>query len=386
MKAVVLGGAGVIGSYAVKCLTESSTFSEVLIADASESRGKSFADKYEKVSFVKIDATNEENLNQMIKDADVAVNCVGPFYKFAPKILNSAISQGVDYVDVCDDYDTTQDLLDEYHKKAQDAGVTCIVGLGASPGLTNVVAAYASSKLTKVDDITVCVTRGIDEEAGGAIPYHMLHCWLGEIPVFKNGSFTKGRGLVDGKEMVTFPKPFGQTNVYYFGHPETVTLPRYIKGVQNVSCKGTFFPQIFRKTLLQLDDLGLISDEKIDMNGIEFSPIDFLASAIPLMIMKLSTQIEDIPIGGSVLVKVVGEKDGIPKSYTYGGIARMREGTATPAAVGAEMIIKGEIKSPGVHAPEGCVPPAKFLNNLIDREGFGDTFITVQDKITGPIE
>jgi saccharopine dehydrogenase-like NADP-dependent oxidoreductase len=46
MKAVVLGGAGVIGSYAVKCLAESSTFTEVLIADASESRGKSFADKY----------------------------------------------------------------------------------------------------------------------------------------------------------------------------------------------------------------------------------------------------------------------------------------------------------------------------------------------------
>jgi len=38
-----------------------------------------------------------------------------------------------------------------------------------------------------------------------------------------------------------------------------------------------------------------------------------------------------------------------------------------------------------VYAPEGCVPPKKFLNSLIGREGFGDVFIIVQEKLTGEI-
>ncbi len=40
MKAIVLGGAGVEGSYAVECLSKMETFTEVLIADVAETRAK----------------------------------------------------------------------------------------------------------------------------------------------------------------------------------------------------------------------------------------------------------------------------------------------------------------------------------------------------------
>jgi len=282
MKAVVLGGAGVMGSYAVKVLSRGKIFSEVLIADINEEAGKRMSNEMDGVDFVKMDAGDVESIRKAIKDADVAVNCVGPFYKFGPLLLREAIKNGINYVDICDDYDATEEMLD-MSREVEREEITCIVGLGASPGITNVAASYASAELSTVKSIGVYVTRSIKEEAGGAIPYHMLHCWLGEIPVYINGERKKARGLVDGEEWVNFPPPFGTAPVYYFGHPETITLPRYIEGVKNAYCKGTFFPSSFRDMLLNLQALGLLSSEKIKVRGNEISPLDFLASYIGKM-------------------------------------------------------------------------------------------------------
>ena len=375
MKAIVLGGAGVMGSYAVGVLSKGKIFSEVKMADINEEVGKDMERKMDGVEFLGVDATSREDLSRVMKDADVVVNCVGPFYKFAPGIVETAINNGVDYVDICDDYDVTQKLLDEMDGKAKKEGVTCIVGLGASPGITNVIAAHASSMLSSVNEITVYVTRGIKEEAGGAIPYHMLHCWLGEIPVYTGGEYRRAKGLVEGKEWVKFPQPFGEASVYYFGHPETVTLPRYIRGVRNVSCKGTFFPQEFREILLQLQSTGLLSPEPINVKGMNISPLDFLASYITSTVKKMSN-LPDIPEGGAVMVRVNGEKDGEEMEYIFSGVSRMREATATPVAVGAEMMAKGEIKMHGVNAPEACVPPRDFLNRLIKENIFSRVWMT----------
>ena len=383
MKAVVLGGAGVVGSYAVDFLSKMDTFSKVYIADINESRAKKISNTSEKIEFIYTDVTDEKSINKSLEDADIAVNCVGPFYKFAPKILKTVIKKGIDYVDVCDDYDITESLIDDYHKQAVDAGVTCIIGLGASPGLTNIIAAFGASQLTKVDSIKIFVTRSIEEEAGGAIPYHMLHCWLGSIPIYKDGRFQKAKGLVDGEEYASFPKPFGQVPVYYFGHPETVTLPRYIKGVKNVCCKGTFFPSQFRDALIQLESLGLLSEEPINVYGQKIKPIDFTVQYVDVLRKKVIQSGVKIPPGGAVMVEVSGEEDSQPKTIRYAGTSHMRQGTATPAAVGARMITEGDIKSPGVQAPEACIPPEEFIMNFLELEGFGDVWFTLTQKMTG---
>jgi len=385
MKAVVLGGAGVIGSHVVTCLSKTDVFTSVVIGDLNEQRAREIGKKQERIDFISVDATDRTSLTRALQDADVVVNCVGPCYKFAPLILETAIEQGVDYVDVCDDYDTTQTLLDDYHQAARERDVTCIVGLGASPGLTNVIASYAATQLTSVNKVTVYVTRGIAEKAGAAIPYHMLHCWLGPVPVYRHGAFQTARGLVDGEEYVTFPEPFGQAPVYYFGHPETVTIPRYLKDVDNVCCKGTFFPAQFRQALLQAEGLGLLSPTPIDVKGKEVAPLDFTAAYVSSLGKSMVSRGDSIPSGGAVMVTVAGEKNGQPKIYRFAGTSHMREGTATPAALGATMVATGDIVSPGVHAPEGCVPPRKFINALLEEKLFGDVWLTVTEKISGPL-
>ncbi len=358
MKVVVLGGAGVMGSYAAIHLVNSGIFSNVIIADLNEEKGKELAKQYG-MDFVKIDATSEESVREAIKGASIAINAVGPFYKFALPILKTVIKEGINYVDICDDYDVTQKLL-ELDEMAKGNGTAAIIGLGASPGITNVAAAYGASMLDEVKSIKIYVTRSIKEEAGGAIPYHMLHAWLGNVPAYLNGKYEIKKGLRDGKEHIKFPEPFGELDVYYFGHPETITLPRYIN-VRNVECKGNFTPPIFRNFLISLDELGFISDEKL---SIGISPIDFLAAFIQSKVKSMSGM-EDVPEGGAVMVAVNGKKDGKDASYAFSGIARMREATATPAAIAAIMMAKGEISFSGVRAPEVSLPHKKFINEMI---------------------
>ena len=385
MKAVVFGGAGVIGSCSVDYLSKLDNFSEVVIADINEKKAKDLIRNNEKLDFIKIDAKDDKSLSKSLIDADVAINCIGPFYKFAPFIIKAAIDKGVNYVDVCDDYDTTELLLDKFNKQAIDADISCIVGLGASPGLTNIIAAYGSQQFTNVEEIKIFVTRGIDEKAGAAIPYHMLHCWIGKIPIYVNGHFEKARGLIDGKEYVNFPKPFGQIPVYYFGHPETVTLPRYIKGVKNVCCKGSFFPSEFRDALINLESLGLISDNDINVQNNKIKIIDFTAAYIDILRRKISENSNNIPSGGSVMVEISGLDDNEHKSMKYSGTAHMQQGTGTPAAIGAKMIADGDISLKGVHAPEGCIPPEKFIMNFVGAEGFGDVWISFTQKMSGEL-
>jgi saccharopine dehydrogenase (NAD+, L-lysine-forming) len=385
MKAVVFGGAGVIGSCSVEYLSNLDKFSEIVIADINEKAAKELSKKNEKISFTKINAKDESTLLQSLNDADVAINCIGPFYKFAPFIIKAAIKKGVNYVDVCDDYDTTELLLDKFNKSAIDANITCIVGLGASPGLTNLIAAYGSKQFTSVEEIKIFVTRSIDEKAGAAIPYHMLHCWLGEIPIYIDGKFKKARGLVDGKEYVKFPKPFGQMPVYYFGHPETVTLPRYIKGVKNVCCKGSFIPTEFRDILVNLDSIGLISENSINIQQNNIKIIDFTAAYIEVLRRNIIEKHKDIISGGSIMVEISGLDDSEEKIMSYSGTAHMQQGTGTPAAIGAKMLTDGDITLKGVYAPEGCIPPEKFIGNFFGAEGFGAVWISFTQKMSGDL-
>ena len=123
MKAIVFGGAGVVGSFAVKYLSTMDTFSKVIIADVDENKAKQIKKTSDKVDYIKIDIMDNKSLISALKEADIVINCIGPFYKFAPKIINATITKGINYVDVCDDYDATEKLLDDYNKKAKDAGV-----------------------------------------------------------------------------------------------------------------------------------------------------------------------------------------------------------------------------------------------------------------------
>jgi len=123
----------------------------------------------------------------------------------------------------------------------------------------------------------------------------------------------------------------------------------------------------------------LISNEKIDMMGMEITPVDFLAKFVGRIIPNSID--ESTPEGGAVMVVVKGKKGGKEITYEFSGTARMKEATATPAALAAVMMARGEIISPGVKAPEDGVPAKKFLNKLMKTGIFGKVWMSIRKEI-----
>ena len=64
-------------------------------------------------------------------DTDLVMNTCGPFFLHAGHVLQTAIETGCHYLDICDDWEPTLEML-TFDQKAKEAGVSATVGLGAA--------------------------------------------------------------------------------------------------------------------------------------------------------------------------------------------------------------------------------------------------------------
>lgn len=363
MKIVVLGGAGDMASRAVRELASEPKVASVTVADCNlPSAERLAADLGDKVKAVQVDANDHDDLVNTIRGHDAAASGIGPFYRYEVKTARAAIEAGVPYTSLCDDYDATQDVL-ELDEAAKAAGVTVLTGLGWTPGLSNILALKGAGQFDLVDEINVAWGSSASDSEGYAVILHTMHIFTGRVP-----SFHKGR-LVNlpagtGKEVILFPPPVGRVNCYHLGHPEPVTLPRYLPSVRTVTLKGGLSEQPLNDLAIWLGRLRLTdTSAKKDVLG------QIIKATLPLL-SKLGEA--DVPYS-AVRVDVGGWTEGVYRQVSYGAAAHMDDLTGLPLAIGALMLARGDIHVPGVIAPEACLEPDPFLAEL-DRRG-----ITIHD-------
>lgn len=156
--------------------------------------------------------------------------------------------------------------------------MTAIVGMGATPGITNLLAKYGSEKLDKVEEVgTYWVWTALDPTMGPAIIEHYFHAITGMVKTFKNGELQEIKALSE-PELFEFPEPIGAWELAHAGHPEPITIPRYIK-TGNVYNKGGIWPAELNEIAKLFSQFGFTSNEVIKISGVEFKAID-LAVAI----------------------------------------------------------------------------------------------------------
>jgi saccharopine dehydrogenase-like NADP-dependent oxidoreductase len=372
MEIIVLGGSGIMGSEIVTQLIRISDV-DITIAGIDSKALKIFAEKLgERVSTQIVDANNKDDLIKSIKDKDVIINAIGPFYEYGTKILSASIQAGIDYIDINDDYDATQEALN-LHFEAEDAGITGIIGLGASPGFTNILAKYGADKLDEVNDIKVFWAESSIDPTGSAAIEHWLHIITGDVPMYKNGEWIDVKGLSE-PEKVEFASPIGELDCYYTGHPEPVTLPRYIKDVKNVIIKGALFPPRVMKIWNAFTTVGLGSEKEFFIDDFKIPLRKLTVRLFRAMPYFAPKYFEDLTrdamkkykgCAGALKIEVSGIKEGRESKYNYDTIAgSVKFSTALPAALGATMILKNEINKNGVFAPEGVVDTEKFLSKI----------------------
>ncbi len=363
----VLGGCGAVGSVAVRTLNELPDFNEIIIADINTDAAQILADKLGgECTALEVNALDPKSIRTAIKDSDVVLNCVGPFYRYGPTILKAVIKSGINYIDVCDDVEPTLALM-AMDREAKEADVSALIGMGSSPGVSNILVRFTADQLLdRIDAIDIFHAHGGEPTEGAAVIAHRIHAMTSDIPMFLNGKqqtirFFEDEGIAL-REEVTFHK-IGTYLCYPYPHPETVTLPKYIK-CKRVTNKGTVLPDQYFNFIIKLVEMGITSEEPIIVKNIPVTPRDFIISYI---IQERERILKETKFGeqrGCAKIVVSGEKNGKPHQYVFSlwsiGQA-MGEGTGIPAAIGATLMQRGKILTKGVFPPEAGVDPMEFL-------------------------
>jgi saccharopine dehydrogenase (NAD+, L-lysine-forming) len=207
----------------------------------------------------------------------------------------------------------------------------------------------------------------MNDPSGIGAMAHAFHCLKGEHPQYLDGKLVNVAGF-DGEEEFDFGEPYGKCPVYYFGHPEPITIPRYIKGVKTVVNKGGFLPIWFNQLIKDLIARGFTESEPILVDDASIRPIDFVTALIGKSPI-LRKQVEKYTTAPfSAVIKGKERNQAVTYTYSSGGGA-MAAGTAIPASICAQMLVRGDIKVKGVVAPEGCIDPKAFFGEFA-RRGF----------------
>jgi saccharopine dehydrogenase (NAD+, L-lysine-forming) len=383
MRTLVLGASGQIGAYTVQDLVE---FSKADVIAASRKMGnvsKAMADLHlaNRVKVMELDASDTDAVAKVAKSekVDAVVNCA--WYQTNIAVMKACVRAGAHYTDLGGFFDTCLKQL-EFDKEWKDAGVNATIGLGSTPGLTNVAGAAGAAKLDTVHTINIYCSWGNTlsvKEPGW--PGYSIRTVMDEFtqePVmWLNGKHAK-QPVLSGETTVTMQEPIGKVTAYYVKHSEPATLGRYVgKGCKNVTFR-IGFPATDFATFTTLKSLGFGDTEGIPFGDQKISPLDFLTAMYQRGISRSrhdAAPKEEYEYD-AFRIDVFGTRKGSPATVTYHimtwndplrGIPSARDTSVPPAVVSAWQAT-GRIKGAGVFPAEATVDPEPFFIEMGKRK------------------
>lgn len=373
MHIIVLGGAGAMGRITVRTLTEDADIERITIADYSEERAREVATHLAspRLEVRQINVNDPERLRSLLRGADVALSAVDYIHNLP--ILTACIAERVHYADLGGLFHMSRTLM-KLNAEAEAAGITAIMGMGGTPGITNMLARLAVDELDQVESIKVQLGCADATPTSSPLlaPYSLrtiLDEFTREPQVFQDGQWYPQQPL-SGQEELLFPPPVGPATAVYSLHSECATLPLSFrdKGIRHVSFKIAFPPDFLSKLSL-LADLGFGTQTPIVLQGVRIVPREVLIHLVEARTVQ-AEEPEDCDV---LRVVVAGEAGGqrveITKQvvvfpYRRWGASAGALDTGTPLAIVGQMLARGEITQRGTHGPEVCVPSEPFFRAL----------------------
>jgi saccharopine dehydrogenase-like NADP-dependent oxidoreductase len=376
---VVVGGAGAMGRITVRDLVETAPEAmRIVIADYNEAAAKGLARGFRrKVEVVFCDVNNQRATTKLLSGAFGAINCTQ--HRFNLKVMNAALAAGAHYCDLGGLFHVTRKQLD-LHASFEKNGLTAILGMGAAPGVINVLARSAADTMDEVREIHCIVgnvDRTTDRPASALGTSYSIETVLEEasLPaaVYTGGAFEFVEPM-SGSEDVFFPEPIGHRRPSRTIHSEVATLPLSYeqKGVSEVSFRIAF-PADLDQQLRFLRAIGMLSDHPVALGKAKIAPRDFLLkvlsrierpayAGVPDEYEILRAVVRGVRAGKVVEDTVDCHVPGIP-SWGFG----IDVDTGCPPSIVMQMLARGEISERGCVPPERAVPAEPFFRELLRR-------------------
>ena len=302
-------------------------------------------------------------------------------YDVNRQVMNAALKARVHYVDLGGMFHETRRQL-ELHDEFKKAGVTALLGMGAAPGVTNILAAQACVDFEKIESVEASFGASVEDhqDASQFVPPYSLRTimqeFLEESVQFLNGEH-QSQPPMSGARVINFPAPIGELDCIYTLHSEPATLPDYLasKGVRNIMWR-LGLPPALTNAIHAFASAGLGASEPIEYHGAEIVPIDFLLASIDANQRNSNAPKSPYTETGCLRVEVNGVTSSKEQQTTVLTCQRSVTGlvpdmagviTGVPCAIAALMLADGRATNPGVHAPETVIPPNLMFEELRNR-------------------
>lgn len=368
MRALVLGGAGAVCRETTRDLAAHSEFDEIVVADANlpavESLLASIGNS--RLKPLRFDARDNAAMRRLFADFDIVVN--GLPYQFDLEVNKACVETGVNGLDL-----SSGDPQFALHEQALEKGMLFIPGVGATPGITNMMVRRAADQLEKMLEVEIyfAAFRCLAPAPG------LLQTTLWEFnpeeedrqAVFFEDGERRAAPPLSGGVKVRFHAQIGEQMVYYVPHDEADTLPRSFPSLRRAAVRGCFPPHVM-EIMGALMRAGLLSNRKVTIAGESLPSIEIVRRL--LLESPLSTQNTVWAYG--LVVEVVGERRGRKVRCTYrsthppaeewGGPSAYFKNVGIPLSIGAQLVASGQALGQGVLPPELALPAAQFFSAL----------------------
>jgi len=342
-----------------------------------------------------LDVSNTEDTKILMKEYDVGIISL-PDRKTSYTTVAAAIEAGFNIVDILEEYHRKPDpceteglnipnkmTLEEYgewlHKRAIENDVTFLDGLGFAPGLSNITIGEAIRKMDKVESAIARVGGIPAKEASGKYPLkymitwtfgHVLREYMIQVEVIKDGKIVEVPALSD-RERFRFTKLNKNEELECAVTPGMPSFI-YTRPQLNEFAEKTIRWPGHYEGIDTLKECGMLELTPIEFKGMKIAPRDFLLSVIGPKLKALEGD-TDVCVMWNTVTGIKNEQKMRIDYYmweeadTENGITAMGRATGFPAAIGANLIGKGEIEKKGILAPEDAIEGKvyqKFMEEL----------------------
>jgi lysine 6-dehydrogenase len=351
LNVAILGAGGTIAPAIVRDLAESEEVSELKLLDLDEARAASVATDQGggKARPLEVDAREPGALAAALAGSDVLLNSAS--YRVNLDAMQACLEAGCHYLDLGGLYWMTGRQL-ELDEQFRAAGLLGLLGMGSSPGKTNVMAERAVRELgtrpSRLD--VVAAGRDLDPPERFSVPY-ALRTLIDELtlaPVAVRGGEPVELEPLEPGGTVSLPDPIGRADTIYTLHSEVRTFP------SSFGCTESSFRLSLAPALLErLRELAAAGDAEIERAAREVVPPSGKTVSIHMVEGEANGQ----------LVRVTAITRPIEAWGLGGGIVS----TAAPAAAAVRLLARGRLELRGVLPPERAVHPDDLLPELMKR-------------------
>jgi saccharopine dehydrogenase-like NADP-dependent oxidoreductase len=415
---ILMIGAGGVGDAAARIAVERDFFESFVVADYDLARAEATvasarARREGESRFVadQVDASDGAAVAALaVRHGSTHVfNAVDP--RFVMPIFRGALAAGAGYLDMA--MSLSQRHPDEPYAKVhvklgdeqfamagewEGSGQLALLGIGVEPGLSDVLARYASDHLfSSIDELGTRdgANLAVHDEDGNEVFAPSFSMWtiieecLNPPVVWERSRADAAGGEVEAgfftlpafsePEVFEFPEGIGPVECVHVEHEEVLLMPRWLDA-ERVTFKYGLGDELI--TILRtLHSLGLDGTDPVTVKGVEVSPRDVVAAVLPDP-ATIGPRMKGKTCAG-VWVTGTG-KDGRPRStYLYHVVDNeetMREygaqcvvwQTAVNPVVALELLANGTWSGSGVLGPE-AFDSVPFLELLAapKPEGYG---------------